>query len=232
MNNFRLLVTKKISSSLVLQAGFKGVDVLEKEFIRIVPVATDQVNKKINKLIGSENTIAFTSRNAVAAIAAHNNVAEAKWKIFCIDGATKNEVKKFFAESFIAGTAKNAVLLAEEIAKKSEEHKIFFFCGSRRLEDLPQLLSKKNVEVEEIIVYKTELVPQKIVDDYEAVAFFSPSAVESFFSENVLNKNAVCFSVGSTTSEAIKKYTGNEVITSEKPSEESVIEMAVKYSKH
>ena len=129
------------------------------------------------------------------------------------------------------GTAKNAISLAEVIIEKSKEHNIIFFCGSKRMEDLPRLLREKNIDVEEVVVYKTELVSQKIIDDYEAVAFFSPSAVESFFTDNVLKENAVCFSVGKTTTEAIKKYTGNKVITSEKPSEESVIEMAVKQSK-
>lgn len=223
-------MTKKISTSLVLQAGLKGVDVLEKEFIRVIAVTNEQLNKKVNKIITSKNTVAFTSKNAVAAIAEHN-LNEAKWKIFCIEGATKNEVRKYFAEADIAGTGKNALSLAEEIVAKSEEQKVIFFCGSRRMEDLPQLLKAKNFEVEEVVVYKTELVPQKIVDDYEAVAFFSPSAAESFFTDNVLKENVVCFSVGKTTTAAIRKYTGNEVITSEKPSEEHVLELAIKQSK-
>src|SRR5215211_4263324 len=99
MNNIRLLVTKKISSSLVLQAGLKGLSILEKEFIRIVPLTNDQVSKKINKLIGGAHTVAFTSRNAVAAIAKNNGITAASWKIFCIDGATKNEIKKYFADA-------------------------------------------------------------------------------------------------------------------------------------
>lgn len=230
MNTFRLLVTKKISNSLVLQAGLRGIEILEKEFIRIVPAINDPMNKKINKF--SKNTVAFTSKNAVSAIATNNTLTQADWKIFCIDGATKNEVKKYFSEDSIAGTAKNAALLAEVIAEKSEDRKIIFFCGNKRMEDLPGFLLSKNFDVEEVVVYKTELVPQKIVDDFEAVAFFSPSAAESFFSANTIKKNIVCFSVGKTTTEAIKKYTGNEVITADKPSEESILELAIKQSKH
>lgn len=232
MNNFTLLVTKKISSSLVLQAGLRGVNVLEKEFIRIVAITNEQLNKKITKLTSDKNTVAFTSKNAVAAVVGNARFEKPVWKIFCIDGATKKEVNKHFDETYIAGVARNAALLAEEIARKSDGRKIIFFCGNRRLEDLPQLLTERNIEVEEIIVYHTELVPQKIVDDYEAVAFFSPSAVESFFKDNTLKKNVICISVGRTTTEAIKKYSRNEVITSDKPSEESVMELAIKHSKH
>ena len=230
MNNFRLLMTKKISSSLALQAGLRGVNVLEKEFIRVVPVMNDQLNKKINKIVAGKNVVVFTSKNAVTAIA-NQNLKEADWKIFCLEGATKIEVKKYFAENNIAGTAKNALSLAEQIANKSEGQKIIFFCGSRRMEALPELLREKNIDIEEVVVYKTELVPQKIVDDYEGVAFFSPSAAESFFTNNELKANVVCFSVGRTTTEAIRKYTGNQVVTSEEPSEESVLELAIKQSK-
>lgn len=232
MNNFRLLVTKKISASLVLQAGLKGVDVLEKEFVRIVSLTNDQLTKKINKLIAGEPAVAFTSKNAVASVAMHHTVADARWKIFCMEGATKNEVIRYFPASVIAGTAKNAAALANEIIQKSEEHGIIFFCGTRRLEDLPRLLTQRNIEVEEIVVYRTDLVPQKIVDDYDSIAFFSPSAVESFFLENTLKENVVCFSVGQTTTQAIKKYTNQQVITSERSSEDSVVELAIKHSKH
>ena len=47
MNRFRLLLTKKVSPSLVLQAGLRGVDVLEKEFIKIVPVVTKEIKDVI-----------------------------------------------------------------------------------------------------------------------------------------------------------------------------------------
>lgn len=232
MNNFTLLVTKKISSSLALQAGLRGVNVLEKEFIRIVPSVNEHLNKRINKLIRDKNTVAFTSKNAVAAVAGNNTFEEPAWRIFCIEGATKKEVTKYFDEASVAGTAKNAALLAEVIAEKIDGNKIIFFCGNRRLEDLPRLLTEKNIDVEEVVVYHTELVPQKIVDDYEAVAFFSPTAVESFFKDNTPKKSVVYFSVGRTTTEAIKKYSRNKVITSDNPSEESVIELAIKYSKN
>jgi len=232
MNTFRLLMTKKISASLALQAGLRGIEIMEKEFIRIVPVMNENVNKKISRLIAAEHAVAFTSKNAVSAIASHSELPNANWKIFCIEGATKNVVNKYFPGNSIKGTAKSALLLAEVIAEKSEERKVIFFCGSKRMEDLPALLLSKGFDVEEVIVYKTELVPQKIIDDFEGVAFFSPSAAESFFSVNTLKKNVVCFSVGKTTTEAIKKYTDNEVATAEKTSEESILELAIKQSKH
>lgn len=225
-------MTKKIAASHVLQAGLKGIQILEKEFIRIVPVVNKELNKKIGRLTATKNTVVFTSKNAVAAVASNSSVRDADWKIFCLEGATRKEVEKYYPANTITGTAANSALLADIIAANSQEKTITFFCGNKRMEDLPAMLLSKKFDVEEVVVYNTELVPQKIIDDYEAVAFFSPSAVESFFSSNELTNGVVCISVGKTTTEAIRKYTENEVITSEQPSELSVLELAIKQSKH
>lgn len=225
-------MTKKIAASHVLQAGLKGIQILEKEFIRIVPVVNKELNKKISNLTAAKNTVVFTSKNAVAAVASNSSVRNADWKIFCLEGATRKEVEKYYPANTITGTAANSALLADIIAANSQEKMITFFCGNKRMEDLPAMLLSKKFDVEEVVVYNTELVPQKIIDDYEAVAFFSPSAVESFFSSNELTNGVICISVGKTTTEAIRKHTENEVITSEQPSEQSVLELAIKQSKH
>ena len=231
MSKFTLLVTKRIAPTLVLQAGLKGVGILEKELINTQPITNDQIKKRIKSLPENTNVV-FTSKNAVQAVLANGYTHGGGWNIYCLDGATKNEVSKNFPDGNIAGSAANASKLAAVIADNSENRQIVFFCGSKRLEDLPRNLLSAGFDVQEVVVYETVLSPQKIIDDFDAVAFFSPSAAESFFSSNTLNENAVCFSVGKTTTEAIKKYTSNNVITSDRPSEESVMELAIKESKN
>lgn len=226
MNPFRLLITRKISSSLVLRAGLNGIDVLEKEFIAIEPAVTTDVNKSIEKILSTEATIAFTSKNAVIAVGSHYDVKNVPWKIFSLEGSTGKEVRKFFSEDKIAGTALNAKLLAKVILESSAGKKVVFFCGNLRRDDLPELLRSKNIAVDEIVVYNTVLVPQKVVDDYEAIAFFSPSAVKSFFTLNQLKDTVICISVGQTTTEAIKELSKNRIVTANKPSEESVLDLA------
>lgn len=226
MNTFRLLMTKRISPSLVLQAGLKGIDILEKEFISITRIMNDQLSKKINKLSGTKATVVFTSKNSVRAIENHLT-PQPDWKVFCIDGATKKEVLKYFPPAAVSGTAVNAEKLANIIVANSKDNKIVFFCGNKRMDELPLILQSNGFDVEELIVYKTDVTPQKIVDDFDGVAFFSPSAVESFFSLNQLNGNVVCFSVGNATTEKIKKYSSNRVFTSDKPSDQTVVDMVV-----
>jgi uroporphyrinogen-III synthase len=230
MTPFRLLITKKVSPSLVINSGLKGIEIMEKEFIKTVPVNNPQLPGKIKSLLSRKTAVAFTSKNAVAGVGliAHKQSLP-DWRIFCLDGLTRDEVITHFPENKIDGTARNARSLATLILKSNIEKRIIFFCGNKRRDDLPDILKNDGFEVEELVVYDTELCPVKIVDDFDVVAFFSPSAVESFFSLNELNKKVVCFSVGKTTTTALKKYTVNRIITSEKPSEESIVELVLKY---
>lgn len=232
MSPFRLLITKKISPALISFSGLKGVDIMEKELIKIVPLNTKEIIDKIRNLYSSEATVAFTSKNAVTIVAdavKDGNPSLPDWKIYCLEGLTREEVIKHFSKDLIAGTARNARSLATEIQKNATGRKIIFFCGNKRRDELPDILKDNGIQVEELIVYETEFSPVKIVDDFAAVVFFSPSAVESFFSVNGLDEKVVCFSVGRTTTEAIKRFAGNRIITSEKTSEESIMESVMNY---
>jgi uroporphyrinogen-III synthase len=230
MKKFRLLMTKKTSPSLVLQAGLKGVDILEKEFIEIVLLKDKQLSAQVKELAHISHHVVFSSKNAVNAVSAMVDEVNDEWKIYCIEGATKEAAEDKFGASKIVATARNAGSLARTMIEQQGISKVVFFCGDRRLDTLPDHLRDNNVEVVEVVVYNTIPSPQRIVDDFDAVAFFSPSAVRSFFTMNTLSDKVLCLSVGATTSDAIRKYTSNKIFTAESPSEEVIIDMAIKLS--
>ena len=230
MKKFRLLMTKKTSPSLVLQAGLKGVDILEKEFIEVVLLKDKQLSAQVKEIALLPHHIVFSSKNAVNAVAAMVGEVDAEWKIYCIEGATKEAAENEFGANKIVGTARNAGALARTMLEQQGISTVVFFCGDRRLDTLPDMLRSNSVEVTEVVVYNTLPSPQKIVDDFDAVAFFSPSAVRSFFTMNVLSDKVCCLSVGNTTSDAIRRYTPNKILAAESPSEEVIIDMAIKLS--
>ena len=82
--------------------------------------------------------------------------------------------------------------------------------------------------VHEIIVYETVETPVTAIENIDGILFFSPSAVNSFFSVNQLNANTVCFAIGNTTAEAIAGFTGNKIITSEYTSQEMMLASLIK----
>ena len=115
-------------------------------------------------------------------------------------------IEKYFGSKLVAGTADSAKELADIIAKNSNSDKVVFFCGDHRRDELSAILREKNIEVNEIVVYKTRLVPHKIEKKYDGILFFSPSAVQSFFEKNKLDDQTILFAIGNTTANEIKKY--------------------------
>ena len=94
---------------------------------------------------------------------------------------------------------------------------MIFFCGDQRRNDLPEILSKNDIEVQEIVVYETIPVSKKIEEHYHGIMFFSPSAVNSFFLNNKLPSSTILFAIGNTTAEELKKHSTNTIITSDDP---------------
>ncbi|MBA4168511.1 MAG: uroporphyrinogen-III synthase [Chitinophagaceae bacterium] len=221
MSAYTVLMTKKIAPELVIKAKKQDVELKEIEFIEIVPC---DEKDKVKGIAGKTSAIVFTSKNAVNIVAGFLDGKKPDWKIFCIDGATRDQVEECFGGQSISGTARSAQALATVIEEKNTEKEIVFFCGDKRMDELPDKLHDNNVEVEELVVYETKLSPQEVGQHFDGIAFFSPSAVESFFTVNVLDDQTIFFSIGPTTSECLKKFAKNKIIICEKASEESMVE--------
>ena len=86
--------------------------------------------------------------------------------------------------------------------------------------------------VKEIIVYNTTLTPRKCTSPYEGIIFFSPTAVQSFFSMNSVTHETILFAIGNTTSAAIEQYASNKVITTEFPGKEQLIDLVIRHFQH
>lgn len=216
MTNCRVVATKKLEASLVQSLASEGIETIEAEMISTKPTPGDSWS---NEAPRAEALVVFTSKNAVEAVAASMKDHDiSKWKVFCIEGNTSITVKELLAGASIAGTASNANLLARLIVNSLPPSEVFFFCGNLRRNELPSHLALNGFAVKEIVVYQTELSPVEIKGRIDAVMFFSPSAVRSFFLKNQLNSNTVCFSVGETTTQELKLYGSNTVITAGNPS--------------
>jgi uroporphyrinogen-III synthase len=225
MKSLRLLVTKKIDESLRRKAGENGIEVTEKDFIRIELLPVEEAAQLAQQKI----TAIFTSKNAVKAVGRSiPDSNDVKWKIFCLAGATQTVVKKYFPFSAVVATAWNGAALAQEIIASVQSEELFFFCGNKRRNEIPDALEKSSIPLKEIVSYKTVFTPMKVEEKFDAVAFFSPTAVESFFSLNVVDEHTVCFSVGNTTSGALEKYSVGRIITLPEASEKSLIDEAIK----
>jgi uroporphyrinogen-III synthase len=222
-NEISILSTRPLAPSLIEEAEAAGISIDELSFIETEPVQSVEVQQEIENTYLQSATVVFTSVNAVDAVAAGQEGQQPDWKIYCIGHATKQLVKKYFGEESIEGTADNATELAELITEESAADEVIFFCGDRRREELPDILRQHDIEVTEIVVYQTLLIPNKIEKAYHGILFFSPSAVESFFKHNKVNERTILFAIGNTTAGEIKKYITNKIIISDAPGKESLV---------
>jgi len=144
--------------------------------------------------------------------------------IFCVGEKTKAQIEK---EGYsVVASANSSKELANLIVNEFKEKQFLYICGAMRREELPEILKKGNIAIQELEVYTTTLNPKKFNRTFEGILFFSPSGVKSYCKENDLN-SSTAFCIGATTAAEAKKHT-QHIIIANKPSIENVIVQVVK----
>lgn len=226
----RILSTALLPAAIIQETENEGFKLDTRPFIRTEYIKDQGTQEAVSKAM-AKKTVIFTSKNAVEAVADMIQPGNPYWNIYCIDQSTKELVQKQFPGSHVIGSAADAGTLASLIAEEYGETEIIFFCGDQRMDTLPSFLKTKNIQVEEIPVYKTIAGEIKMEDDYDAILFFSPSAVESFFRNNKVSSSTILFAIGNTTGSAIKNFSSNTVITRTKHDKQSLVHEAIHYLK-
>lgn len=224
-----ILSTGPLDDALVQDAGRKGIHVDVIPFISAEPIRTIEVQQEIEQAMLQSATVIFTSSNAVEAVAEYMDGQQPDWRVYCIGKATAALVKKYFGDGGIAGTASYGSDLAKKIIKGGNTDEVIFFCGNLRRDELPELLRESDIAVNEIIVYQTLATAQKIKKTYDGIMFFSPSAVNSFFSLNRLPQQTVLFAIGDTTAAALMQYGPATVVTAGQPGKGNLLWRVIGY---
>ncbi|HZJ59948.1 MAG TPA: uroporphyrinogen-III synthase [Chitinophagaceae bacterium] len=227
-NKIFILSTRLVDDEFIREAKAKDVFVDVMPFIRTESISSTELQKKIKQALSISKTVVFTSNNAVEAVISEIEDQKITWRIFCIGHSTKRSVEEYFGKKSIAGVADNAKELAQLIISAGISEATFF-CGDQRRDVLPDQLRKNNIEVKEVVVYKTVATPGKIKKKYDGILFFSPSAVKSFFQENKLDQQVILFAIGSVTAEEIKKFSKNKIVISEVPDKRILLDSVAAY---
>ncbi len=174
--------------------------------------------------------VIFTSQNGVNSV--HKSLAQYVMpfeRIFCVGDKTKALAEQLFGPQLFGATVhmeSSALALAKHIVDNHSGINFTFFCGDRRLDDLPDYLRKNQVNHKEVIVYKTHYKTEIVTGKVDCVLFFSPSAVKSYLKEN--KPDPIVFCIGQTTAMEAKKHF-KRVETSPNPSVQNVVELVKKY---
>ncbi len=228
MQNFKtLLSTRPLPKAIVEEAAAKGIAIEELSFIETFPVLDEVIINQIKTVAAQEAVVVFTSMNAVEAVAAQTTTVN-NWKVYCIGNTTKQLVMEKLAGATIMASAENAKALAERLVDDGIKNATFF-CGNIRRDELPNKLRSEGGKVDEIIVYHTEERPSHLTKEYDGILFFSPSAVDSFFTSNKVPKQTELFAIGKTTAEAIRQHLNKKIFIAHATDKVELTRFAIDY---
>ncbi|RYZ29055.1 MAG: uroporphyrinogen-III synthase [Chitinophagaceae bacterium] len=205
-----LLSTRPLPKAVVEEGANKGVIIEELSFIDTNPIQDETLFQRIKRLAAENLTVVFTSMNAVEAVAAQiDSIPD--WKIYSIGNTTRKLIEEKWGADKIVATADYGKQLGERLVDDGVSD-VVFFCGNIRRDELPNKIRSEGGKIEEVVVYETEETPSKLAKDYDGILFFSPSAVNAFFSSNKPAKHTILFAIGKTTEEAIRQNKGRNIV--------------------
>ena len=222
------------TGSMVINESLTPIAGPDKNRVDVIPFIKIDLNTdtdtrgRIQACARQKLIAVFTSANAVKAVTAVlQNPPD--WKIYCVGSETKKSVASFFGEPAILDYAGNAEGLSEKIIQQRLLKEAVFFCGDQRRDLLPDKLRAHGIRLRELVVYQTKLTPMRVTKSYDAILFFSPTAVQSFFSLNTPSSKTILFALGETTAASIRSASDNEVRLCPKPDKRALLQMAVEY---
>ena len=211
-----ILSTKKLLPKQKQEFIDAKINLIDEDFI--------EVKNKDFELVTNNEMLLFTSQNAVKSILYKKEELH-KFPVLCVGEKTKELLENNgFCVLECESYAKDLTAI---ISNKYSNKSFTFFCGTLRLETIPEFLSRKSIKHNIIEVYETILTPKKITKPIDGILFFSPSGVKSYVQENKIH-HEICFCIGETTAEALKNIT-EKIIIAEKPSVENVVEKAIRF---
>lgn len=196
---------RKLSEKYKIKIDFRP-------FIHIEPVSLKDFRKQKVEVL-NHSAVIFTSRNAVDHF--FNLCKEMKiempadMKYFCISDQTANYLQKYIVirkRKIFTGSKTAQDLI--EILKKHKNEKYIFPCSNIRKNDIPDFLTQNGYKFTEAIIYNT--VASDLSDlanvNYDIIAFFSPSGINSLFVNfpNFKQNKTRIAAFGPTTAQAVK----------------------------
>ena len=211
----KVIVSTKLLSKIQKRV-LEGAKVKDSDFISIRYNRLSAVMlKKLPK------NFIITSKNGLQALMHNFEKKDVSFdNIYCVGRVTKKHIEQALGNvTFKAKTAKD---LAEHLLT-TDIKEFTYFCGDIRRDELPEILAKHNIRLEEVEIYKTILSATVVKPPIDGIMFYSPSGVESYLKENP-ETVGVAFCIGNTTAKAASE-SFDKVLVSKISTVQSVLEL-------
>lgn len=219
-----IVSTRKLTSDKVASLHSNGWKFTHHDFIsKVIEVPVDLTAESIHQHVVLTS---ITGVKSFLQIVKQLNLHLADYQIYCISRGTK----EYAAASGlnIKEIAPTASALADEILKDAEVKSVTHVSSNLRREELADKLLKAGVVVHDVTAYRTGFTPIAIDPSYDAIVFFSPSAVDSFLSLNNV-RNVPCFCIGKTTGDYARQTGYRNVYIADAPSEDILLQTIINY---
>jgi len=185
---------------------------------------------KIDIDIEIYDALIFTSKNAIYSI----NSSDLKWKnidSYAIAPKTAEILKKYNSKLVFTGKHSHGDEFAYELIPLLKDKKVLYVKGEKSISKLFNILQINNIEIDELITYKTvcSKKPFEAPKDNSILIFTSPSSINCFFSKFSWNPTYKAIAIGKTTAKFLPTNIKFEI--SEIQSIESCICLAKQLSK-
>lgn len=228
-----ILVTRELSDQQLQLAETLGLHVTVEPAIKIT-VRNDWVSVRTAVTKSEYPVFVFTSQNGVRAflqfVKAGLEIPETPL-IYAVGNKTSELLKEHGYVSLVPDE-QNGAALARLILDDLQAGRlpgtvtILHFSGNRRRDELRQMLTEAEVDVKDLVVYRTVLNQMNISSgETEGILFYSPSAVQAFrqsggFRNEVKSR---LFAIGPTTAEELSIESGEHVYVSPEPDTETFL---------
>ncbi len=220
--------TRFLEKSHKNEAENKGIRIHDDSFVNITfpdhPLLVQTIRDNSLPLI-------FTSSYAVEAVAKLVKKHALKLKnnhAFCISGRTKTAALE--NGFMIMAEAPNALKLAHEIILSNTKALLHCTANIRR-DEMAEQIQHSGIALNILEVYHKQII-SKVVKDFHAVMFFSPSQADAFLRLNKLLPEVPAFCIGSTTANHLAQLNHTNIIISKTASEQDLLTEVFNYYNH
>lgn len=224
----KVLFTRTISPQSMLYAQSFGLEVSSLSFISVelYPITEDIVR------FFSENCFSawiFTSVNSAkfASELLRNDSCIKPNRIYCVGAKTASYFEEFSIPVHCPAVA-HAASLSDLIIEDDLEGKFCYFKGTMSLEIIGMRLQEAGVDYELVECYQTVLCSPDINPDFfDAVVFYSPSAVQAYVHAGFAVCSPNLYALGETTAASVRSLIGRLAKVPERPDFESLVDCIV-----
>lgn len=160
----------------------------------------------VNIDIKKYDSLIFTSKNAIYAL----DKLSIKWEYidsYAIAQKTSDILKKYHSNVVFTGSSSHGNEFALELIPLLKDKNVLYVKGEKSVSNLFSILKKNEVNIDELVVYKTVCNKNKFKNPplNSIIIFTSPSCVKCFFNNIDWHKSYKAVVIGKTTAEYIPK---------------------------